>query len=239
MWDYVGIVRTNKRCSARRNGLRIAGGNSGVLLGSSSRGFAGARQYRDRSGIDRKERAGPARKPRLNYNLDTIANPDLPSATPCCGKEPSGHGHPAVQFLLSETHERDARATTPAVRRTAHALLIALPSGQGIIQAPCENMAIENVMTRKGAFFLVGNGVHHARPDGVGQRYSDCASPRRRRASGIACVSVTVDANEKVLTKHINADSISELNGYSVPPSLRPKSGAIAFMKVPAASFGP
>ncbi len=71
------------------------------------------------------------------------------------------------------------------------------------------------MMTRKGCFFLA---VFLAlAPMAFAQRYSDW---RIYRASdGLAesaCVSVAVGVNEKILTKHINADSISELTGYSV-----------------------
>jgi signal transduction histidine kinase/ligand-binding sensor domain-containing protein len=59
-----------------------------------------------------------------------------------------------------------------------------------------------------------------------GQRYSDWRI--FRAADGMpesACVSVTVGVNEKVLVKHIDVDSISELDGYSVTSFASPAVG--------------
>lgn len=63
-------------------------------------------------------------------------------------------------------------------------------------------------------------------PMAWGQRYSDWRI--YRAADGMAesaCVSVIVGANEKVLATHINADSISELNGYSITSFSSPEIG--------------
>jgi signal transduction histidine kinase len=68
--------------------------------------------------------------------------------------------------------------------------------------------------TRKGCFFLA---VFIAlAPMAFAQRYSDWRI--YRQSDGMAespCVSVAIGPNEKILTKHINTDSITELNGYS------------------------
>jgi signal transduction histidine kinase len=78
--------------------------------------------------------------------------------------------------------------------------------------------------TRKGCFFLA---VFIAlAPMAFAQRYSDW---RIYHASDgmaeSACVSVAIGPNEKVLTKHINTDSISELNGYSITNFPSPEVG--------------
>jgi signal transduction histidine kinase len=81
--------------------------------------------------------------------------------------------------------------------------------------------------TRKGRFFfLVATAFIALAPLAWGQRYSDWRI--YRAADGLAespCVSVTVGVNEKVLAKHINVDSISELNGYSVASFASPEVG--------------
>ncbi|HEX4264323.1 MAG TPA: ATP-binding protein [Verrucomicrobiae bacterium] len=80
--------------------------------------------------------------------------------------------------------------------------------------------------TRKGRFFLVAAAFITLVPTAWCQRYSDWRI--YRAADGMAespCVSVTVGGNEKVLAKHINVDSISELNGYSVTSFASPEVG--------------
>jgi hypothetical protein len=80
--------------------------------------------------------------------------------------------------------------------------------------------------TRKGRFFLVATAFITLAPMAWGQRYSDWRL--YRAADGLAespSVSVTVGANEKILAKHINVDSISELNGYSVTSFASPEVG--------------
>ncbi|HXS67441.1 MAG TPA: two-component regulator propeller domain-containing protein, partial [Candidatus Polarisedimenticolia bacterium] len=80
------------------------------------------------------------------------------------------------------------------------------------------------MITRKGCVFLAVFSL--LTPLAWGQRYSDW---RIYRASdGMAespCVSVTVSANEKVLTKHINTNSISELDGYTITSFPSPEIG--------------
>jgi signal transduction histidine kinase len=80
-----------------------------------------------------------------------------------------------------------------------------------------------DTMTR-GCFFLA---VFIAlAPMAFAQRYSDW---RIYHASdGMAespCVSVAIGRNEKILTRHINADSISELDGYSITSLPSPEVG--------------
>src|SRR6266702_4181091 len=85
-------------------------------------------------------------------------------------------------------------------------------------------MAIDTMTTRKGCFFLA---VFLAlAPMAFGQRYSDWRI--YRTSDGMAespCVSVAIGLNEKILTKHINTDSISELNGYSITTFPSPEVG--------------
>ena len=78
--------------------------------------------------------------------------------------------------------------------------------------------------TRKGCFFLAM--FIALAPMAFAQRYSDWRI--YHAADGMAesaCVSVAVGPNEKVLTKHINTDSISELNGYSITNYPSPEVG--------------
>src|SRR3954447_17311675 len=92
-------------------------------------------------------------------------------------------------------------------------LLIALASCARNNSTAMRHMAC-NPMTR-GLFFLA---VFIAlAPMAFGQRYSDWRT--YRASDGMAespCVSGAVGHNEKSLAKDINADSISELNGYSI-----------------------
>jgi len=78
--------------------------------------------------------------------------------------------------------------------------------------------------TRKGCFFLAA--FLTLAPAAFAQRYSDWRV--FRAADGMSessCVSVTVGLNEKVLAKHINTDSISELNGFTVTSFPSPEVG--------------
>ncbi len=80
------------------------------------------------------------------------------------------------------------------------------------------------MITRKGCVFLAVFLL--LSPMAWGQRYSDW---RVYRASDgmaeSACVSVTVSLNEKVLAKHLDVGSISELNGYTITPFVSPEIG--------------
>src|SRR5215472_1225839 len=72
-------------------------------------------------------------------------------------------------------------------------------------------------MTRKARFHLIAAAFLALTPNVWCQRYSDW---RVYRASDgmaeSACVSVSVGIDGKVLVKHLDADSISELDGYSI-----------------------
>jgi signal transduction histidine kinase len=86
-------------------------------------------------------------------------------------------------------------------------------------------MVIE-IMMRKGRFFLVATAFLMLVPAAWGQRYSDWRI--YRAADGLAespCVSVTVGLNDKVLARHINANAISELDGYSITTFEAPEVG--------------
>ena len=73
------------------------------------------------------------------------------------------------------------------------------------------------MMTRKARFFATAAAFLALAPNVWSQRYSDW---RVYRASDgmaeSACVSVSVGINGNVLVKHLDADSISELDGYSI-----------------------
>src|ERR1700743_1938948 len=78
-------------------------------------------------------------------------------------------------------------------------------------------MATDIMTMRKGRLFLIATAFLTLAPSAWAQRYSEWRT--FRASDGMAessCVSVTVGVNEKVLAKHINAGSISELNGYSI-----------------------
>ena len=85
-------------------------------------------------------------------------------------------------------------------------------------------MAIDTMTTRKGCILLAV--LIMLAPMARGQRYSDW---RIYRASDglaeTACVSVTMGINEKIIVKHINAESVSELNGYSIRSFASPEFG--------------
>ena len=86
------------------------------------------------------------------------------------------------------------------------------------------NMAIDIKTTRKGCFLLAV--LLMLAPMARAQRYSDWRT--YRASDGLAetaCVSVTAGANEKIIVKHINAESISELNGYSITSFASPEVG--------------
>jgi len=85
-------------------------------------------------------------------------------------------------------------------------------------------MAIDTMTTRKGRFLLAVFIL--LAPMARAQRYSDWRIYRAPDGMAeSACVSVTVGVNEKVITKHINADSISELDGYSIKSFDSPEIG--------------
>ena len=78
----------------------------------------------------------------------------------------------------------------------------------------------------KGRFFQIAAAFLTLAPAALAQRYPDWRI--FRAADGMAespCVSVTAGLNDKVLTKHINSDSISELNGYSITTFTSPEVG--------------
>ena len=82
------------------------------------------------------------------------------------------------------------------------------------------------MITRKRRFFLLAAAFVALAPLARGQRYSDW---RVYRASdGLpesACVSVSIGANGKVFVKHVDVDSISELDGYSITSFPAPEIG--------------
>ena len=85
-------------------------------------------------------------------------------------------------------------------------------------------MAINTMTTRKGCFFLAV--FLSLAPMAFGQRYADWRI--FRAPDGMpdsSCVSVAIGPNEKILTKHINTDSISELNGFSITNFPSPEVG--------------
>ena len=78
-------------------------------------------------------------------------------------------------------------------------------------------MATDTMTMRKGRLFSIAAAFLTLVPSAWAQRYSEWRT--YRASDGMAesaCVSVTVGVNEKVLAKHINAGSVSELNGYSI-----------------------
>jgi len=80
------------------------------------------------------------------------------------------------------------------------------------------------MITRKGCVFLAV--LLLLSPMAWGQRYSDWRI--YRAADGMAesaCVSVSVSLNEKVLVKHLDLPSISELNGYTITAFTSPEIG--------------
>ncbi|HEY1424185.1 MAG TPA: hypothetical protein VGF20_12070, partial [Candidatus Acidoferrum sp.] len=78
----------------------------------------------------------------------------------------------------------------------------------------------------KGRFFQITAAFIALAPAAFAQRSSDW---RIFRASDgmpeSACVSVTASSNDKVLAKHINADSFSELNGFTITTFPSPEVG--------------
>jgi signal transduction histidine kinase len=69
----------------------------------------------------------------------------------------------------------------------------------------------------KGRFFQIAAACLVLAPGAFAQRYADWRI--FRAADGLpenSCVSVTVSASQKVLTKQINPGAIAELNGYSI-----------------------
>lgn len=82
------------------------------------------------------------------------------------------------------------------------------------------------MMTRRRCSFLLAAALIALARTGLCQRYSDM---RVYHASdGLAesaCVSVSIGINEKVLVKHLNVDSIDELDGYSITSFQSPEVG--------------
>src|SRR5436305_1770966 len=82
------------------------------------------------------------------------------------------------------------------------------------------------MMTRKVRFLLLATAFITLAPAAWCQRYSDWriyhASDGLPESS---CVSVSVSGNGKVLVKHFNTDSVSELDGYSITPFSAPEVG--------------
>ncbi len=82
------------------------------------------------------------------------------------------------------------------------------------------------MITRKRCFLLLAAAFIALGPAARAQRYSDWRV--YRVSDGLpesACVSVTVGANGKVIVKHLDTDSISELDGYSVTSFSSPEPG--------------
>lgn len=80
------------------------------------------------------------------------------------------------------------------------------------------------MITRRGCFFLAA--FLTLAPAALAQRYSDWRI--FRAADGMSenpCVSVTVGPSEKIFAKHINTDSISELNGFAITTFPSPEVG--------------
>jgi signal transduction histidine kinase/ligand-binding sensor domain-containing protein len=78
----------------------------------------------------------------------------------------------------------------------------------------------------KGRFFQIAAAFIALAPAAFAQRNSDWRI--FRAGDGLSespCVSVTVNQYEKVLTKHINSDSINELNGYTITSFPSPEVG--------------
>jgi signal transduction histidine kinase len=78
----------------------------------------------------------------------------------------------------------------------------------------------------KGRFFQIAAAFLALAPAAFAQRYPDWRI--FRAGDGMPespCVSVTAGLNEKVLTKHINSDSVSELNGYTITSFASPEVG--------------
>jgi signal transduction histidine kinase/ligand-binding sensor domain-containing protein len=78
----------------------------------------------------------------------------------------------------------------------------------------------------KGRFFQIAAAFIALAPAAFAQRYSDWRI--FRAADGMSespCVSVTAGLNDKVLAKHINSDSISELNGFTITTLPSPEVG--------------
>src|SRR5882724_4418607 len=123
-------------------------------------------------------------------------------------------------FQSPSTWGRITRARRPchyvrrALRRTGP-LFIALAPAPRDNSSATRNMAIDTMTTRKGRFLLAV--FIWIAPMARAQRYRDWRIYRAPDGMAeSACVSVTVGVNEKIITKHINTDSISELNGYSI-----------------------
>jgi ligand-binding sensor domain-containing protein len=79
-------------------------------------------------------------------------------------------------------------------------------------------------MMRKGRFFLVAAAFIALAPSARCQRYSDWRIYRAAEGAN-EYVSVSVGANGKILAKHLDADSIMELDGYSAAIYASPEIG--------------
>lgn len=82
------------------------------------------------------------------------------------------------------------------------------------------------MITRKARFFLLAAAFVALAPFARGQRYSDWRI--YRAADGLpesACVSVSLGANGRVFVKHVDLDTISQLDGYSISSFPAPEIG--------------
>lgn len=78
----------------------------------------------------------------------------------------------------------------------------------------------------KGRFFQIFAVCLALVPAAFAQRYPDWRIYRANDGmTESPCVSVTVNQNKKILVKHINSDSINELNGYSITTYTSPEVG--------------
>jgi signal transduction histidine kinase len=78
----------------------------------------------------------------------------------------------------------------------------------------------------KGRFFLVAAAFIALAPAVFGQRYPDWRVYHATDGMAeSACVSVSIGVNGNILAKHLNVDSISELDGYSITNFESPEVG--------------
>jgi len=77
----------------------------------------------------------------------------------------------------------------------------------------------------KGRFFQIAAALIALAPAAFAQRYDWRLFRASDGMSETRCVSVTASQNGKVLVKHVNSDSISELNGYTITSFPSPEVG--------------